>query len=126
MQCDLCSEYPAAVLISNTGNGDTQAVCGQCLPGWCLAMVAADFQASGMAPEDMATEVISTLAAITQTAGGDAGGPTPGETVDASPTGGGTGDGDPGPAGALPEQTDDVDGAVTSVAPPGFNFSRSE
>ena len=100
MQCDLCTEQPAAVLISNTANGDTQAVCGMCLPGWCLGVVVQAYQDAGESPDATITAVIN---AMTEQATGvaaavDLG--TVGPAADASPTGGGTTGNEPdtGPA----------------------------
>lgn len=37
--CDSCSEVLGVLIITNIENGETFAVCGGCLPAWCVAML---------------------------------------------------------------------------------------
>lgn len=90
MQCDVCNELPAAALISNTGNGDTQAVCGPCLPGWCLAVLVGDAAASGRTPEDVVTQILDVVTAAMTAPGSPGPEPAGQDDTDASPTGVGT------------------------------------
>lgn len=59
MQCDLCAQEPAAVIVGDIETGQQTMIGQGCLPGWCLATAE---ESIGL--EDMSRVILNRIAAL--------------------------------------------------------------